>query len=137
MEQQRSKFVQAKRVDPPPPAQSAEVGNFAAVRNLASCFGLDYRAAVLTIVVDLLVFGIDTLSMETLLPVGAALATVLGLVVYQIQIHYGKDERRAALIKSMIVGILTFVPMPITPLFSLPACIVGLFPRAERRQDHA
>ena len=131
MEQQKSKFVEAKRVDRPPPPQSVAAGNFAAVHNLASLFGLDYRAALLTILVDLLVFGIDTLSMETLLPLGAILAAALGLVVYQIQIHHGKDARRPALIKSMIVAILTFAPVPITPLFSVPAGIVSLFQRPD------
>ena len=123
MDQQQPQFVKARRTSKPSVPQPA------AVRNLASLFGLDARAALLTIVVDLLVFSSDTLSMEMLLPLGAVLAAALGLIVYQIQRHHGKDSHREALIKSLIVSLLTAIPIPITPLFSLPAMVFGLLAR--------
>jgi hypothetical protein len=118
MDQQQPQKVKARRVDHPVLPQPA------AVKNLSHLLGLDMRAALLAILVDLLVFSIDTLSMEMLLPLGAVLAAALGLVVYHIQRQH--DSHRSALIKAIAIGILTFIPVPITPIFSLPAAILGL-----------
>jgi hypothetical protein len=44
----------------------------AAVQGLAQTFGLDIRSAILAVLVDLMVFGGDTFSLETLLPLDLA-----------------------------------------------------------------
>jgi len=119
MDQQQPQTVKARRVDQPALPRPA------AVQNLAQLLGLDMRAAFLAILVDLLVFSIDTFSMELLLPLGGVLAAALGLVVYHIQRQH--DSHRAAFIKAMAIAILTFIPVPITPIFSIPAGILGLF----------
>jgi hypothetical protein len=119
MDQQQPQTDKARCVDAPtlpPPA---------AVRNLSHLLGLDMRAALLAILVDLLVFSIDTLSMEMLLPLGAVLAAALGFAVYYIQRQ--QDSHRSALIKAIAIGILTFIPVPITPIFSLPAGLLSFF----------
>jgi hypothetical protein len=105
----------------------------AAVKNLSQLLGLDIRAALLAILVDLLVFSIDTLSMEMLLPLGAVLAAALGLVVYHIQRQ--QDSHRSALIKAIAIGILTFIPVPITPIFSLPAGLLSFFKPVSTKSD--
>jgi hypothetical protein len=127
MDQQQPQTVKARRVDPPALPQPA------AVQNLARLLGLDIRAALLAILVDLLVFSIDSLSMELLLPLGGVLAVALGLVVYHIQKQH--DAHRVALIKGLAIGILTFIPVPITPIFSLPAVLLSFFQAATTQRD--
>jgi hypothetical protein len=98
----------------------------AASRGLARMFGLDARAAVLAVLVDLMVFAGDTFSLETLVPLGIAVAAVLGFIVYKIQRKYQNDDHDAAMIKAMIVVLLTAIPVPLTPLIAIPGGIIGL-----------
>jgi hypothetical protein len=104
-----------------------------ASRGLCQIFGLDYRAAVLTIMVDLLIFGGDTISMGLLVPIGVAAAALLGFIVYRIQIHYYCDDREAAMIKSLIVLLLTAIPVPIAPLLAVPGGLLGAVNALRRR----
>lgn len=97
-----------------------------AAKGLTQTFGLDYRAAILTILIDLMVFGADTISGELLLPVGVGVAGVLGFIVYKIQRKWYGDEHDSALIKALIVGLLTAIPVPITPFVAIPGGLVGL-----------
>jgi hypothetical protein len=57
------------------PAQALAVRKAAAApvessRGLCQMFGLDPRVALLTVIIDAMVFGADTFSMELLLPIG-------------------------------------------------------------------
>ena len=79
----------------------------AAARSLTRIFGLEIRSAVLTVIVDLLVFAADTFSMETLLPLGIAVAAALGFIVYKIQRKWYDDDHESALIKAMIIALMT------------------------------
>jgi hypothetical protein len=97
-----------------------------ATRGLAQIFGLAPRAAFLAVLVDLLVFTGDTLSLETLLPLGIGIAGVLGFIVYRIQRHSYGDDHHAALTKALIVGLLTAIPVPITPFFAIPGGLLGI-----------
>ena len=111
--------VTARRLD-------AALPDTAASRGLAQMFGLDTRAAILAVLVDLMVFAGDTLSVETLLPLGIAVAAALGVIVYKIQRKWYNDDRDSALIKAMIVGLLTAIPVPLTPLIAIPSGIFGM-----------
>jgi hypothetical protein len=92
---------------------------------LAQFFGLDVRAAMLAVGVDLMVFAGDALSLETLIPLGIAVAAVLGVIVYRIQRKWYGDDHESALIKSMIVALVTAIPIPLTPLIAIPGGIVA------------
>jgi len=105
----------------------------AAWRGLAQMFGLDTRAAILAVLVDLMVFAGDTFSLETLVPVGIAVAAGLGFIVYKLQRKYQNDDHDSALIKAMIVGLLTAIPVPLTPLVAIPGGIVGLASKFRRK----
>ena len=94
--------------------------------SLAQTFGLHPPAAVLAVMVDLLVFGSDTLSGELLLPVGVAVAAVLGFIVYRMQRRWYGDNHDAALIKALTVGLLTAIPVPLTPLLAIPTGVIGV-----------
>ena len=109
------------------------VPHAAASRGLAQMFGLEIRAAVLAVLVDLMVFAGDTFSLETLVPLGIAAAAALGFIVYKIQRKWYNDDHDSALIKAMIVGLLTAIPVPITPLIAIPGGIVGIVKAVRRK----
>src|ERR1700733_1891029 len=75
-------------------------------RGLAAMFGLDVRASMLAVLVDLMVFAGDTFSLETLLPLGIGVAAVLGVIVYKIQRKWSDDDHESALIKALTIGLL-------------------------------
>jgi hypothetical protein len=105
----------------------------AASRGLAQMFGLDIRAAFLAVLVDLMVFAGDTFSLETLLPLGIGVAAVLGFIVYRIQRKWYNDDHESALIKAMIIALLTAIPVPITPLIAIPGGIFGIVNAVRRK----
>jgi hypothetical protein len=105
----------------------------AASRGLAGMFGLDIRAAFLAIFVDMMVFGVDTFSVETLIPLGIGIATVLGFIVYKIQRKMAGDDHDTALIKSLSIALLTAIPVPLTPLVAIPGGLLGIVNSMRRR----
>jgi len=104
-----------------------------ATQTFAQTFGLDYRAAILTLLVDLMVFGGDTLSLGMLIPVGVLVAGVLCFIVYRVQTRWYEDDHDSALIKCLVVGLLTAIPVPLGPLIAVPSGIVGIIKAARRR----
>ena len=107
----------------------------AAARSLTRIFGLEIRSAVLTVIVDLLVFAADTFSMETVLPLGIAVAAALGFIVYKIQRKWYDDDHESALIKAMIIALMTAIPVPITPLLAVPGGLIGIAGRLRRGKN--
>jgi hypothetical protein len=97
-----------------------------ASKGLAQMFGLDIRAAMLTGIVDLMVFGGDVVSGGALLPVGIAVAGVLSFIIYKMQRHWYGDDHESSLIKALAVGLLTAIPVPLPSLLAIPAGILGL-----------
>jgi hypothetical protein len=97
-----------------------------ASQGLAQTFGLDPRAAILTVIVDLMVFGADTISVETLLPLGVAVAAVLGYIVYRIQRSSYGDEKESAVTKGLIIFLLTAIPVPLSPIIAIPGGVIGI-----------
>lgn len=115
-----------------PDVEPQLVPHAAASRGLAAAFGLEFRAALLTIIVDVMVFGLDTVSLETLLPLGIIIATVLGFIVYRIQMESG-DDKQQAMTKGMIIGLLTAIPAPLSPIVAVPAGLLGVVNKVRRR----
>jgi uncharacterized membrane protein YedE/YeeE len=89
-------------------------------------FGLDPRVAFLTVVVDSMLFGgqIATLGASTLVSVPAGF--VLAGITYRIQRHWYRDDRESAIIKALIVGLLTALPTSLPGLLTIPSGIIGL-----------
>jgi hypothetical protein len=100
-----------------------------AARGFAQMFGLHPAMAFLTIVVDTMVFSGDIISAGLLLPVAFGAAAVLGVITYLAQRkHYG-DENDSAVVKALIVALLTAIPSPLPYALFIPAGLVGLFRR--------
>jgi hypothetical protein len=97
-------------------------------------FGLDPRVTLLTLVVDTMLFGgsLATLGASTLLSVPAGIA--LGFITYKAQRHWYRDDRESAVIKGLIVGLLTAIPTSLPGFLTIPSGIVGLVHLLPRRR---
>jgi hypothetical protein len=92
-------------------------------------FGMDVRVAILAVVVDFLAFGGDIVSFGVLYVVELGAAIVLTFVTYKIQRAWYGDDHDSALIKALVIGLLTAIPVPITWLVAGPGGLIGLFRR--------
>jgi len=93
---------------------------------LIQTFGLDIRVAGLAILVDVLAFSGDVVSAGLLYPVELISAVVLSVITYKIQKHWYGDDHQSALIKALLIGLITAIPVPISPLFAGPAGVLGM-----------
>jgi hypothetical protein len=104
-----------------------------AAKGLAQMFGLDIRAAILTVIVDLMLFAGDVVTLGALTPIGVGVAGALAYIVYRMQIKWYGDDHDSALIKAMVVGLLTVIPMPLTPLVAIPGGLIGVVKAIRRK----
>lgn len=95
-------------------------------RGFVQLFGLDPRIAFLTFIIDLMIFGGVTLTLGLLIPIALIAGIVLGFITYRAQIKWYGDDREAALIKGLIVGLLTAIPTPLPAILYVPSGILGL-----------
>jgi hypothetical protein len=118
------------------------IGNRAALhqggvgqRGFGQVFGLDPRVAFLTLVVDAMLFGGDvaTLGASVLLSVPAGV--VLGVITYKAQRHWYGDDRESALIKGLVVGLLTAIPTSLPGLLTIPSGLIGLAHMLRRKKS--
>ncbi len=104
-------------------------------RGFGQVFGLDPRVAFLTLVVDGMLFGGDiaTLGASALLSIPAGV--VLGVITYKAQRHWYGDDRESALIKGLIVGLLTAIPTSLPGLLTVPTGLIGLAHMLRRKKS--
>ena len=95
-------------------------------RGFIQLFGLDPRIAFLTFVIDLMIFGGVTLTLGLLIPIAVIAGIVLGFVTYRAQMKWYGDDRESALIKGVIIGLLTAIPTPLPAIVYVPSGILGL-----------
>jgi hypothetical protein len=95
-------------------------------RGLTATFGLDPRVAVLTVIVDTMVFGGDAITLGALIPIGIVVGIMLACIVYKIQMKWYGDDHDSALIKALIIGLLTAIPAPLGPFFAIPGGLLGI-----------
>jgi len=89
-------------------------------------FGLDVRVAVLAVVIDFLAFGGNIVSFGVLYVVEIGAAIVLTFITYKIQRAWYGDDHDSALIKALVIGLLTAIPVPITGIVAGPGGLLGL-----------
>lgn len=114
--------IPAHQVSSPPLPNHAAVS----ARGFGQVFGLDPRIAFLTIVVDVMLFGGDIISLGASLLLSAAVGGVLGYITYKAQRHWYGDDSESAMIKGLIVGLLTAIPTSLPGFLTIPSGIVGL-----------
>jgi len=89
-------------------------------------FGLDVRVAILAVVVDILDFGGELATFGLFYVIVLGSAVVLTYVTYKIQRAWYGDDHDSALIKALIIGLLTAIPVPITGIIAGPGGLLGI-----------
>lgn len=103
-------------------------------RGLAQTFGLDARAAALTVIVDGMATSASIASMGLLVPVELFCGVTLSVIVYKMQRTWYGDDHNSALIKGMVIGLLTAIPVATTPIVIAYAGIGGLMGLTKKRR---
>lgn len=98
-----------------------------AARGFAQTFGLHPAMAFVTVAADLMLHAADVVSAGLLIPFSAAAALVLATIAFLAQRKWFSDDQESALIKSLIIGLLTAIPSPLPYVLFVPAGIVGFF----------
>ncbi len=101
-------------------------------REFTQLFGLDPRIAFLTFIIDTMLFGGAVLTFGLLIPISLVAGIALGFVTYRAQIKWYGDDRESALIKGIIVGLLTAIPTPLPAVLYVPSGILGVVHLARR-----
>jgi hypothetical protein len=102
-----------------------------AARGFAQSLGLHPGMALLTIIVDAMLFGGDLATAWFILPLTLAVSFGLGIATFMAQKKWYGDDNESAFIKAFIVAGLTAIPTSLPGFLCIPAGIVGLF-RKER-----
>jgi hypothetical protein len=118
------------------PAAYSLIGNRAALhqKGLGQVFGLDPRVAFLTLVVDSMLFGGDVATLGATVLLSVPAGVVLGAITYKAQRHWYGDDRESALIKGLVVGLLTAIPTSLPGLLTIPSGLIGLAHMLRRKK---
>jgi len=95
-------------------------------RTFGQLFGLHPIPAATTFVVNEMLFAGAVFSMGSLALLAPAVAIVLGVITYKAQRRFYNDDHDAALIKSLVVGLITAVPVGLPAFLTVPSGVVGL-----------
>jgi hypothetical protein len=101
-------------------------------RGFTQIFGLDPRIAFLTCVIDLMLFGGEVFTLGLLIPIAVVVGIVLGFITYRAQMRWYGDDRESALIKGVVIGLLTAIPTPLPAILYVPSGLIGLVHMARR-----
>jgi hypothetical protein len=97
-------------------------------------FGLDPRIAFLTLVVDAMLFGGDILTMGTSMLLSVPAGIVIGFITYKAQRHWYRDDRESAMIKGLIVALLTAIPTSLPGFLTIPSGLIGMIHLLRRKK---
>jgi hypothetical protein len=59
---------------------------------------------------------------------------VLGFITYRAQRHWYRDDRESAIIKGLIVGLLTAIPTSLPGFLTIPSGVIGLVHMLHRKR---
>jgi hypothetical protein len=103
-------------------------------RGIGQAFGLDPRVASLTVIVDAMLFGGDVATLGAVAFLSVPVGAVLGVITYKAQRHWYGDDRESALIKGLMVGLLTAIPTSLPGLLTIPSGVIGLVHMLRRKK---
>ncbi len=91
-------------------------------------FGLHPAVAFLTIAVDLMCNLGTGITLGALWVFTLPIGLVVGIIAFLAQKKWYGDDNESAIIKALIVALLTAIPVPLSPIL-IPSGIVGFFNR--------
>jgi len=112
----------------PPPLAGVNPHHVAS-RGFAQLFGLHPAMAFLTVASDLMLHAADVVSGGLLIPFSALAGVVLGIITFMAQRKWYNDDNQSAIIKALIVALLTAIPSPLPYVLFVPAGLLGFFRR--------
>jgi hypothetical protein len=96
-------------------------------RGFAQSFGLYPALAIFTVATDLMLHAADVVTAGLLIPFSAAAGVAIGIICFMAQRKWFNDDSESALIKALIVALLTAIPSPLPYALFVPAGILGFF----------
>lgn len=103
-------------------------------RGFSQMFGIHPAVASLTFLVDVMLFGGEVATLGAILPLSVGAGCVLGLIAYLVQRKWYGDDKHSALIKALILGLLTAIPTPLPAVLTVPSFLVGLVHNMHRKK---
>jgi hypothetical protein len=100
-------------------------------RGFAQTFGLHPAAALLTVVVNTMVFTSGIITLGAGWALSTPIGIVLGIIIFLMQKRWYGDDNQEAFIKALIVAFLTAIPTSLPGYLTIPSGILGFF----RRKD--
>ena len=110
--------------------QPTVAGSHHAARGLAQSFGLHPAVAALTLTLDSMLFGAETVTLGLSLPLSLGVSAALGAIAYKAQCHWYGDDDESAKLKAGILALLCAIPTALPMFLYVPAGLVGLFRRS-------
>lgn len=103
--------------------------HYSAAQGFAQTFGFHPVVGFVTVGVDIMLHAADVVSAGLLIPFSVIAGIALGIIVFLTQRSWYQDDTQSAVIKAMIVWLLTTIPSPLPYILFVPASIIGLFRR--------
>jgi hypothetical protein len=97
----------------------------------AQTFGLHPAMALLTVIVNTMVFGSGLVTGGVGWTLSTPIGIVLGIIIYMAQKKWCGDDNESAIIKALIVAFLTAIPTSLPGYLTIPSGIIGLFHRRD------
>ncbi len=91
------------------------------------------RIAALTLLVDFMLFGGEFVTAGLIWPFSVVAGLVLGLIAFKAQMRWYGDDRESAMIKGLILGLLTAIPTPLPALLYIPSGLLGMVHNFRRK----
>jgi hypothetical protein len=95
-------------------------------RSFDQLWGLHPGVALFAIVVNTMLFGGELVTMGAIFPLSIAVGMVLGFVTYRAQKCWAGDDDENAMIKAVIMTVLTVIPTPLPDFLYLSSGALGL-----------
>jgi len=132
VEMHESSDYQPQPVQTIQPTMQGNTPQHIAARGFAQSFGLHPGMALLTVILDAMLFGGQIGTLEAIYPIVIASAFGLGIVTFMAQKKWYGDDNESAFIKAFIVAGLTAIPTSLPGFLCIAPGLVGFFRKSER-----
>jgi hypothetical protein len=88
---------------------------------------------LLAIVLDTMLFTGPQAALQLLPIYDIVVGGVFGVITYKLQRAWYGDDRESALIKALVMGLITAIPSPLPTYLTAPAGVIGLVNQIRKR----